>query len=64
LTRTELFASRNFPERWRLALVVVDGEKVVGPKYLVGHAFAEPDFAESQRSFNLAKLLELAGGPS
>ena len=63
LTRTELFASRNEPKNWRLALVVVDGDAIEGPRYLVGHSFAEPDFAESQRTFMLAKLLELAGIP-
>jgi len=63
LTRTELFASRNHPERWRLALVVVDGENVTEPRYLIGHTFAEPDFAESQRTYKFDRLLADASKP-
>ena len=63
LTRTELLASRQWPERWRLALVVVGEGGAKAPRYLTDHSFAEPDFEETSRTFQLNPLLEKAGEP-
>lgn len=63
LTRSELFASRNHPECWRLALVFVEDGQPSLPRYLSGHSFAEPDFGETSRTFKLTPLLERAGNP-
>ena len=63
LTKNEILCSRNEPEKFRLALVTIDetGPKIL--KYVKGFSFGEPDFAETTRTFNLSKLLELAGDP-
>jgi hypothetical protein len=63
LTKTEIHCSRNKPEQWRLALVVVDDSGARAPRYLVDHQFPEPGFAETTRSFHLPSLLERAGDP-
>ena len=63
LTRTELLASRQWPERWRLALVVVGEGGAKAPRYLTDHSFAEPDFEETSCIFQLNPLLEKAGEP-
>jgi hypothetical protein len=64
LTKNEIFCSRNEPDKFRLALVVVGEEGTTPPRYLVRHAFGEPDFAETTRTFSLRKLLEMAGAPA
>ena len=63
LTMNEILCSRNEPDRFRLALVVVGEGGVKPPRYLAEHSFAEPDFAETTRSFSLRRLLERAGEP-
>ncbi len=63
LTKNEILCSRNEPERFRLALVVVGEGGAQPPRYLAGHPFGEPDFAETARSFSIRKLLEMSGEP-
>ena len=63
LTRSELFASRQHPEKWRLAIVVVKDGKATDPRYLADYSFSEPDFGETSRSFQLKPLLAKAGDP-
>ena len=63
LTKNEILCSRNEPERFRLALVVVEKEGARPPRYLKEYAFGEPDFAETTRTFSLRKLLEMSGEP-
>jgi superfamily II DNA or RNA helicase len=64
LTKTEIHCSRNKPDQWRLALVLVDESGAKPPRYLVRHEFPEPGFAETTRSFHLPSLLDLAVEPS
>lgn len=64
LTKNEILCSRNEPEKFRLALVLVDESGAKTPKYLKQYCFGEPDFAETTRTFSLNKLLELAGEPN
>ena len=64
LTKNEILCSRNEPDRFRLALVVVGEDGVKSPRYLAEHSFREPDFAETTRSFSIRKLLEKAGEPA
>jgi len=64
LTKNEILCSRNEPEKFRLALVLVDENGPKAPKYLKQYCFGEPDFAETTRTFSLNKLLELAGEPN
>jgi superfamily II DNA or RNA helicase len=63
LTKTEIHCSRNKPEQWRLALVVVDESGARRPRYLVSHEFPEPGFAETTRTFHLPSLLERSREP-
>jgi hypothetical protein len=63
LTKNEILCSRNEPEKFRLALVIVTEEGAQAPGYLQGFGFGEPDFAETTRTFSLQKLLEYAGEP-
>jgi SNF2 family DNA or RNA helicase len=64
LTKNEIFCSRNEPQKFRLALVVVGEGGPRPPRYLKGYPFGEPDFAETTRTFSLCKLLEMSGEPS
>ena len=63
LTRNEILCARNQPERWRLAVVLVDDGGAREPYYLKDVPFGEPDFAETTRTFHLGKLLEQAKAP-
>ena len=63
LTKNEILCSRNAPEQFRLALVIVAEEGARAPRYLRGFGFGEPDFAETTRTFSLPQLLDYAGEP-
>ncbi len=64
LTKNEILCSRNEPEKFRLAVVVVGEDGPRPPRYLVGYNFGEPVFAETATTFSLRKLLAEAGGPA
>jgi superfamily II DNA or RNA helicase len=63
MTKNEILCSRNEPEKFRLAVVVVGENGPRVPRYLEGYHFGEPDFAETTRTFSLRKLIDLAGEP-
>ncbi len=63
LTRNEILCSRNEPEKFRLAIVVVGEDGARPARYLAGYDFGEPVFAQTATTFSLRKLLEAAGGP-
>jgi hypothetical protein len=63
LTKNEIFCSRNEPEKFRLALVVIGEDGPRAPRYLKGYPFGEPDFAETTRTYSLRRLLDMAGEP-
>jgi hypothetical protein len=63
LTKNEILCARNEPERFRLALVVVDEAGARAPRYVREMDFGEPGFAETQRTFRLSELLAVAGEP-
>jgi hypothetical protein len=64
LTRTEVLCALNEPERFRLAIVVVDGETVGPPVYVQGFDFGQPGFAQTSASYNLKVLLQHGGPPA
>ena len=64
LTKNEILCSRNEPEKFRLAIVVVGEDGHSRPAYLVGYDFGEPVFAQTATTFSLGKLLEAAGEPA
>jgi hypothetical protein len=63
LTKNEILCSRNEPDKFRLALVLIDEQGARSPQYIKGYTFGEPDFAETTRTFSLHKLLESAMKP-
>jgi hypothetical protein len=58
LTRTEILCSLNEPDRFRLAIVVVDGETAGAPAYVQGFDFGQPRFAQTSAGYNLKVLLD------
>ncbi len=63
LTKNEILCSRNEPEKFRLAMVLVDENGPKTLRYLQQLPFSEPDFAETAKIFNLKQLLENAEEP-
>jgi hypothetical protein len=63
LTRNEVLCSRNEPEKFRLALVVVRDGVAEPPRYVKGHNFGEPKFPQTASIFNMADMLDISGEP-
>ncbi|CAN5278653.1 helicase-related protein [soil metagenome] len=63
LTRNEVLCSRNEPEKFRLALVVVRDGVAEPPRYVKGHNFGEPKFPQTASVFNMADMLDISGEP-
>lgn len=60
VTRNEMLAALNAPDRWRLAVVIVDGN--AAPPLYVAHPFSrEPQFAETCATFDVDRLLNRRG---
>lgn len=62
VTKNEILASFNQPERFILAIVLVDGETTDGPYYLKQPFDQEPGFGVTSITFNIKALLEKASG--
>jgi len=63
LTKNEILCSRNEPEKFRLAIVVVGEDGARAPRYLKGYDFGEAVFAQTATTFSVRKLLQAAGEP-
>jgi hypothetical protein len=63
LTKNEILCSRNEPDKFRLAIVIVGEEGSRPPRYLAGHDFGEPVFDQTATIFSLRKLLEASEEP-
>ena len=63
LTKNEILCSRNEPEKFRLAIVLVGEDGPKPPRYIAGYDFGEPVFAETATTFSLRKLLNCAEDP-
>jgi superfamily II DNA or RNA helicase len=63
VTKNEILASLNQPERFILAIVLVDGDQVEGPFYLRKPFDQEPGFAVTSINYNLKHLLDKAEVP-
>ncbi len=57
ITKNEILACLNQPERFILALVLIDGDKLEGPFYLSNPFDQEPDFGVTSINYNLGELL-------
>jgi len=58
ITKNEILACLNQPERYILAIVLVDGEKVEGPYYISNPFDQEPDFGVTSINYDLESLLK------
>ena len=63
ITRNEQLEALNKPERYFLAIVFADGDRVDGPHYVEQPFTNEPDPVACSTNFNLAPLLQCAFDP-
>ena len=63
VTKNEILASLNQPERFVLAIVLVDGENTEGPYYLREPFGQEPEFGVTSINYDLNELLSKAHNP-
>lgn len=62
LTKNEILRALNVPDRFRLAIVVVEDGRARTPVYLSGFDWGQPGFGQTHSTFTLNALLA-AGGP-
>jgi hypothetical protein len=60
VTRNEILYALNQREKFRLAIMFVDGDRCEGPYYLESPFTQEPDWAVSSLNLDLAALLKNA----
>lgn len=65
LTRNEILRALNVPDRFRLAVVLVDGDAARPPIYVVGSGvdWGQPSFAQTSATYSLKTLLEQGREP-
>ncbi len=63
LTRTEVLCGLNVPERFRLAVVVVEKGAARPPVYVTDFDWGQPGFAQTASTFTLGALLDRGGPP-
>ena len=63
LTRNEILRALNVPDRWRLAVVVVDEDTAQPPFYVTGFDWGQPGFGQTQATYRLGALAEHGGAP-
>lgn len=63
LTRTEILCGLNEPEKFRLALVVVENGLAQAPVYVQGFDWGQPGFAQTSSTYSLGSLLASGGRP-
>ena len=59
----EVNVGRNSPNRFRLALVTVDGDRAAAPVYVSGVDWGLPGFGDTQITKNLQQLLAAGRAP-
>ena len=64
VTKNEILASFNQPERFVLAICQVDGDQVDGPYYIREPFESEPDFGITSINFDMSDLLAKAQPPN
>ena len=58
VTKNEILAAFNQPERFYLAIVLVDGDTIEGPYYIQQPFDQEPGFAVTSINYDLQELLK------
>jgi len=64
VTKNEILASLNQPEKFIFAVALIDGDQIEGPYYLREPFDQEPGFGVTSINFNLNTLLSKAEQPS
>lgn len=63
IPRSEVLCALNEPERFRLAIVVVESDQAKLPVYVRRFDSGQPGFAQTSSTFSLAVLLAQGGPP-
>ncbi|MCC6523418.1 MAG: DUF3883 domain-containing protein [Polyangiaceae bacterium] len=63
LTRSEILCALNTPDRFRLAIVLVEGGVGKAPVYVTQFDFGQPGFAQTSATYGLSQLLAHGGPP-
>jgi hypothetical protein len=63
LTRNEILCALNAPERFRLAIVLVENGVAREPVYVTNFDFGQPGFAQTNATYDLKRLLDHGGPP-
>jgi len=64
LYRTEILCGVNEPERFRLAIVLVEDDQASDPVYVRDYDFGQPGFDQTSATYSLKSLLAHGGKPS
>jgi superfamily II DNA or RNA helicase len=64
MPRTEVLCALNEPDRFRLAIVLVEDDKPQAPVYVKGFDFGQPGFGQTSSSYSLKALLQHGGPPA
>jgi hypothetical protein len=63
LTRNEILCALNAPDRFRLAIVLVENGVARHPVYVTNFDFGQPGFAQTGATYALKQLLDHGGPP-
>lgn len=63
LTRNEILCALNAPDRFRLAIVLVENGVAKQPVYVTNFDFGQPGFAQTGATYALKQLLDHGGPP-
>ncbi len=63
LTRNEILCALNAPDRFRLAIVLVENGVAKPPVYVTNFDFGQPGFAQTGATYALKQLLDHGGPP-
>jgi superfamily II DNA or RNA helicase len=63
LTRKEILTALNVPDKFRLAIVLIEGGQPADPVYVTEFDWGQPGFAQTHSTYSLAALLSRGGPP-
>lgn len=64
LTANEIRCALNVPERFRLAIVQVEGDQGSAPVYVTEYDYGQPGFAQTSATYPLNSLLQHGSAPA
>ncbi len=64
VSKTQILTALNKPDEWVLAIVLVDGDRALAPRYIRRPFRREPDFNAVSVNYDLNELLEKAEAPA